>query len=369
MPRSVVGVIDHFGPGGAQRQFVELMTGLASRGVETDAVVYYEDDHFLPLLNGVTVHLVKKSSRYQFSPALRIAKLLRRAKTPVAVSFLSTPAVYSELATLARPGTRLVVSERSNIRVQPRFRRFLRFNLHRLATHVVTNSIDQREAIKEAAPWLSNKVSCIYNGYDLAEFGSDHPQPPCSSRSIILAMGKVNRNKNPLGLATALAELPAETQRKYEVWWAGDPVDDSLIRAVDEIVKSSAEIDWRWLGLRQDTKQLLMQAAYLYQGSFSEGLSNSLCEALCAGVPVIASDISDHRRIVHGSGAGVVFDLRQAGGLSTVIRELPLSNQALYLEMSAAAKRFAEQNLSLNRMLDAYEQVLFGAPSHLQLGS
>jgi glycosyltransferase involved in cell wall biosynthesis len=356
--RSVVGIIDHFGPGGAQRQFAELMAGLAKRGVDVEVVTYYKDDHFAHLLDGVKVHLVEKKYKLQLSPAIKMMSLLRKKEGTVGLAFLSTPSVYAEVAALFTPGARIVVSERSSLESQSRIRRSLRLQLHRIANHVVTNSIAEKLALSRIAPWLSWKTSCVYNGYDVSMFDdlSCHRE---EEHLIVLALGKVNRNKNPISLAQALAMLPESIRSRFEVWWAGEIYDSEVAAQVDRIVGSAATLSWRWLGLQKDIRPLLGRASFLYQGSFSEGLSNSLCEALCAGVPVVASNISDHHQIISESGAGLVFCAHRAEELADILKALSEIDDAQYAEMSVSAREFARKRLSRDRMIEEYEAILF----------
>ena len=97
----VLLVIDHFGPGGAQRQIVELACGMQRRGHEIEMFVYFpEHGFFRPLLDahGITVHEYSKGRGFSFGVLAKLIALLRHRRFDVVVSYLSSANVYAELA-------------------------------------------------------------------------------------------------------------------------------------------------------------------------------------------------------------------------------------------------------------------------------
>lgn len=359
----VVGVIDHLGPGGAQRQFSYLMSGLAHRGHRVRVVKYYPDDFFQARLHdaGIDVVQVAKNGRFDIRPALEISRRLRERRNSNVIAFLSTPALYCEVLRPITSMKRLIVSERSAIDTAAGVGRWLKTQLHRSADFVVANSRRQANHLQISAPHLSDRVSCIYNGYPDECFSSPGSIP--DGEVVILALGKVNRNKNPLTLAAALVSRRQAGKARVKVKWAGEfgsEQDGNEIMSQVNALLDAGDVlsDWEWLGLRRDVSLLLDGATALYNGSYREGLSNSVCEAFCRGVPVIASNISDHEYLVGASGAGWLFDPDDVDRLEAILDGIVGSCRADREQSAAAAYGIATRELTLSRMVSAYEELL-----------
>lgn len=361
---TIIGLIDHFGPGGAQRQFSYLLAGLADAGHNVIGATYYEREFFEERLgqSHVTRRHLQKKSRWSVRPALELAKIARAYNSPRVVAFLSSPSVYAEIIRPFSNIERLVVSERSVIKKDGGWSRQFRNQLHRASDYVVTNSERQRDSLLAGAGFLADRVRCIYNGYPHEVF-TDAEGPGYESRDGLVVLGKVNRNKNPIALAHALSIRRKQGLPPVKVKWAGDinEYGQVLVREkVDQVLlEGGVAKDWTWLGLQTDTSALLDGAVALYCGSFEEGLSNAVCEALCRGVPVIGSDISDHKKIL-GTGAGVVFHPRDPESLARAIDAVVALDQMQWQRVSAHARKRADELFGLNRMVEQYQDLLLG---------
>src|SRR5690606_21739605 len=85
--------------------------------------------------------------------------------------------------------------------------------------------------------------------------------------------------------------------------------DDEAAKAeVDAALAAEGVADrWRWLGRREDVPELMRAHDALVHPAFFEGLPNAVCEALASGLPVLASRVCDHPRLV-GEDRGLLFD-------------------------------------------------------------
>lgn len=97
--------IDSLGSGGAQRQFVELASGLAARGHDVTVAIYHDQDHFAGRLeeSGIPIVHLSKPSRFSPRPIFAFARLYQSIGAQTAIVFLRTPAIKAELARLLAP--------------------------------------------------------------------------------------------------------------------------------------------------------------------------------------------------------------------------------------------------------------------------
>lgn len=360
----VLLVIDQFGPGGAQRQIVELACGLQRRGHGVEVFVYFPwRDFFRPRLDAqqVLVHEYAKGAGFSPEVVRRLAALIRSRKIDVLVSYLSSPNIYAELAKLVAPRVKLVVSERTSYHDdKSRVSAFLRRAMHGIADHVVANSESQCEWLKRKW-WLKHKVSCIYNGLYLGAPAAERPGPAGADDLRLVAVGRVGPEKNALNLIRGLVSFHRQHGFVPQVTWIGERDGGSAGRIycerVDELLEASPQVrdHWRWLGEEPNIPGLLAQFHALIHPSLYEGLPNVVCESLAAGMPVLVSNVCDHPRLVAEGKRGFLFDPADPDSIAAAIKRLMDLGTDDWRSFSRDARRYAEENLDVERMITAYE--------------
>ena len=363
----VLLVIDHFGSGGAQRQIVELGCGLKRRGHDVEAFIYYPQyDFFRPRLeeHGIVIHEYPKGRGFSLGVLGTLIALLR-SNFDIVVSYLNRANTYAELAKLIAGRSKLVVSERTSYHDDSsRLGALARRLMHMAANQVVTNSRTQRDWLMGKG-WLKHKVSCIYNGVAVEDFGAD-PLVPDSPRDLrLLAIGRIGPEKNIINLIRALTLLEEETGLVPQLSWVGargtSPAEIDYCRRVDELLETAPAVRarWQWLGVRTDVAQLLRGHHALIHPSLYEGLPNVVCEALAASRPVVLSAVCDHPFLVGGGERGFLFDPERPDDIARAIRELSEADARSWRRLAQNARKFAAENLGLERMVTEYEH-LFG---------
>jgi glycosyltransferase involved in cell wall biosynthesis len=357
-------IIDHFGPGGAQRQMVELACGLKQRGHLVEMFVYFPQyDFFRARLDEhhIVVHEKPSGPGASIAVMRTLASLMRSGEFDVAASYLSTANIYAELARVAAPGTRLVVSERTSFHDdKSAIGSLLRRLLHLLSDRVVANSETQAAWLMRT-PWLRHKVLCIYNGVDLGSFRPNDSIPKSGRALRLLGVGRVGPEKNLLKLITALARFNDEFGFVPEVGWAGTRDLSYSGRGycdrIDELLESLPAVRqrWHWLGLQTDVPGLLLQYHALIHPSLYEGLPNSVCEALAAGMPVLASNVCDHPLLVADGVRGYLFDPGDPASIAAAIAKLANLDSGTWRNFARNALEYASINLSVDRMVESYE--------------
>jgi glycosyltransferase involved in cell wall biosynthesis len=279
------------------------------------------------------------------------------------VSYLSSANIYSELAKLVAGGPKLIVSERTSHHDDKSLTgAYLRRLMHVFSDHVVANSRAQCDWLNKRW-WLRGKVSCIYNGLDLALYSCSRTIPESDRDLRLLAIGRIGPEKNAANVIRALALFYEEFGYAPQVNWVGQRDTSNsgqdYCRQVDELLESLPEIRkcWHWLGLQADIPRLLIQHHALIHPSFYEGLPNVVCEALAAGMPVLASNVCDHPLLVADGERGFLFDPREPESIAAAIRKLTQLDVGGWRRLSRNAREYAEKNLGIERMVVAYEDL------------
>lgn len=357
-------VIDHFGSGGAQRQIVELACGLKRRGHSVEMFAYFPDrDFFRPRVDEqqIVVHEYQKGPGFSLEVVRRLAALINGSNFDVVVSYLSSPNIYAELAKLAARRATLVVSERTSFHDdKSRVSALLRRAMHAAADHVVANSQTQYEWLKRRW-WLENKVSCIYNGVDPGLFAGNRLFPENGRDLRLVAVGRVGPEKNALNLIRGLVSFHRQWGYVPQVSWIGERdggfAGKIYCQQVDELLEKSVEVrrNWRWLGEETDIPGLLREHHALIHPSLYEGLPNVVCEALASGMPVLVSDVCDHPRLIADGERGFLLNPTDPDSIALAVKRLADLGAEDWQRFSRNARRYAQENLDIEKMISAYE--------------
>lgn len=361
----VLCVIDHFGSGGAQRQMVNLASGLKANNHHVEMFVYHPvQDFFRSAIerDGIHVHEASKARGFSFRVLWRLMWVLRRGRYDAVISFLDAPNIYVELASIAAPQTKVIVSERSSgLAEKTRFMAFMRRVLHSLADAVVANS-NSHAAWLARYSWLRRKVKTIYNGYSLgAEVATKDVQAPPLS---LLAIGRVGPEKNGIRLIEALEIFRSRRGYVPQVSWVGKedtrPAGKVYCKNIHAMLNQHPVVkaNWNWLGERQDIHALLTKHRALIHPSLFEGLPNVVCEAFIAARPALVSNVCDHPVLVEDGRRGFLFDPLDPESIADAIERLAALSDEQWREFSANARRYAEEKLTLSRMVKAYEAII-----------
>ena len=108
-----------------------------------------------------------------------------------------------------------------------------------------------------------------------------------------------------------------------------------------------------FLGHRPDAARFLSAFDVFCLASSFEGMSNSVMEAMAAGLPVIASDIPPNRELVVPNETGFLVKLGDTVGFMQFIRRL-IDEPGLGERLGAAGHERIRREFSIERMIDSY---------------
>ncbi len=95
--------------------------------------------------------------------------------------------------------------------------------------------------------------------------------------------------------------------------------------------------------------------------SLSEACPNSLMEAMACGCCAVASNVGGNPELVRNGENGLLFEPRDAAGLSKVLRTL-VENESLRRRLAAAGQQTMRERFSIRssvqRMSDIYSKLI-----------
>ncbi|MEZ6183547.1 MAG: glycosyltransferase family 4 protein [Planctomycetota bacterium] len=179
--------------------------------------------------------------------------------------------------------------------------------------------------------FASARLARIPNGVDVEAVAAATPVQPLSDAPTVLFAGRLDRQKGVDLLLHAFAEV-AEALPLARLLLAGSGPQAGELRELAEQLGVLERV--AFLGRRDDVWGLLRGATVCALPSRSEGISNTLLEALAAGAPVVASDIPPNREVL-GDGCGVLVPSDDVGAFAHALITL--------LDDPAARAAFARQ--------------------------
>jgi glycosyltransferase involved in cell wall biosynthesis len=140
---------------------------------------------------------------------------------------------------------------------------------------------------------------------------------------------------------------------KLVVLVAGDgPLADDLKR---QAANSRLASVVKFLGRREDIPALLAASNVYVCSSDAEGMSNSILEAMAAGLPVIATNVGDNTKLIRDDFNGFVVPPGSTKFLTTAIRHLA-DDMSLCKRMSVSARQLA-RSFALSDSTDTYQEL------------
>jgi sugar transferase (PEP-CTERM/EpsH1 system associated) len=241
-----------------------------------------------------------------------------------------------------------------------RRRRWFRRVAYELADRVFSVSHQLKELLEKRTGFPGRKIEVIHNGVDTQRFC---PQPAARVRVrhrlgvapeefCIGAVARLEPVKDLLTLLRATAELPGDCKNwRLVVAGAG-----SEMARLQQFSNNHASLHGRvnFIGEIQDVPEMLNALDCYVLPSLSEGISNSLLEAMATGLPVIASATGGNPEVVVDSESGMLFPVGDFVGLAERLKMLREQSE-LRIRLGHYAVRRVMEHFSLESMIRKYE--------------
>jgi glycosyltransferase involved in cell wall biosynthesis len=207
-------------------------------------------------------------------------------------------------------------------------------------------------------------MSVIHNGVDADLFRPTGKHlillpngfaPP--DASVIGTIGRLADVKDPLTLTRAflrILELRPILRHKVRLVIAGD---GSLRTEIERMLQSADAHELAWLpGFRDDAAKLYRTFSVFVLPSRSEGISNSILEAMASGLPVVATNVGGNPEIVQNGLTGELVPPGDPDAMATaLLRYIDEPQRAL--AHGRAGRERAVREFNLSNMVDAYNQL------------
>lgn len=240
-----------------------------------------------------------------------------------------------------------------------------RFFHRRVSACIAISEETRSEAICFGIP--PERIHLIPNGADGRQFYPASPEERATARRalglacerLVLYVGRLSAEKNPLGLLDAWTAVDAEARKGALLVLVGDGPESVQVRARAQTPNLAGSV--HLAGERNDVRTWYRAADVYVIPANHEGLSNTMIEALASGLPVISTRVSGSSILLESPAAGLVVDVGDAQQLARTIESL-LDDTAMRTRLGANARLRFESRFSLEtlseRFVSLYEKLL-----------
>jgi glycosyltransferase involved in cell wall biosynthesis len=172
---------------------------------------------------------------------------------------------------------------------------------------------------------------------------------------VITLVGELNERKQQRVVIEAAPNL-LERFPNARILFVGDGDDRAALEAA--VRERGLHASIIFTGFRADVPEILMGSDVLLLPSRVEGFGYVLVEAMAAGIPCVASNVSSIPEIVQDGVTGILHAVGDSGAMAEAIIAI-LSDRARARAMGEAGARIAREKFTFRRMLDEVEHVFF----------
>ena len=204
-----------------------------------------------------------------------------------------------------------------------------------------------------------DRIRVIYNGVDVHAFS---PQPAARARIraeqgigpdefVLGAVGRMVRIKDYQTLLQAAGVL-SQQGLNFKLMLVGDgPELPGLISLAESLPGVRERLIT--LGQRNDVSDLLSAMDVFVQTSLREGMSNTILEAMAAGLPPVVTRVGGNTEIIEEGKSGWLFSAGDVECLSRILHRLAERPESR-TSTGQAARRRVHEMFSNERMLSNY---------------
>ena len=200
------------------------------------------------------------------------------------------------------------------------------------------------------------QIHVIRNGVDLTRFRGSRAafgrlRVSDAGAVVIGAVGRLVAVKDHAAFIDAIAMLRARGRRVAGVIAGEGPLRPDLEA---RIARLGLEGTVRLLGHCRDVETMLAGLDIFVQSSTSEGMSNTILEAMAAGLPIVATGVGGADEMVVDGETGILVPPAEPGNLADALDRL-LQGESLRHAMGRAGEKRAQGEFSLERMIATYQ--------------
>jgi sugar transferase (PEP-CTERM/EpsH1 system associated) len=252
----------------------------------------------------------------------------------------------------------IVHGEHGTLQTKPYQLRIQRFAWGKV-DRVLSVSSRLAERLARDVRFDPGRIHTIRNGVNLERFGPalrEEGRRELGLGDDVIAIGTVGRLvevKDHPTLLRAFAQVASADSRTVLLLAGAGPLAAQLQRQATDL---GIDTRVRFLGHRDDIERVLAALDLFVLSSSSEGMSNTILEAMASGVAVVATHVGGADELVVDGETGLLVASSDAHALASALTRV-CKDHVLRHGMARAGHRRAHEEFGLQRMIDGYENL------------
>lgn len=359
-PVKLVVVVDEMELGGAQRQISYLLHNIDQRKVSPHLIYFRHKSHLVDKLvaAGIPVTFVEKRSTLDLKFFWSLLKTLRGLDYDVLHGFNVTAEIWSLLChKVIRKGT-FVSSVRCLFDVLGQREQQMKPFVTRNSDFIISNSSSGLESLREQVAFEDTQATVIYNGTNQQQRLSSEQRQNARGQAgystdklTLCIVCRLVASKNVGMMLKALETLTPDQLQRVNLLVVGDGPEMHRLReqATGELSKVV-----HFVGESNDVDQWYRMSDVFVQTSDSEGLPNTVMEAMSHGLAVVATDVGGTSELITNDNEGYLIAKNDHLALAEKIVQL-LEHPQEVNNLGNRAIETIEERFALQAMVSQFE--------------
>jgi len=341
------------GSGGSERVVSLLSNSLSQRGHQLEIICLKYNDVFYSLAENIKITLAKKEvlSSNPIAEIRWLRKHIKKSETNIVIAF--TEGVYCmTICSLLGTNIPVISSERND----PSSFSIPRKILRKIFLPITDWLVVQTQRIKETlSKRMQKKTSIIVNPVNEDVFNVKDIE----RSNQIISVARLYPQKNQSMLIHAFSMLSNDFPDWNLVIYGEGPSREDL---EDEIKSLKMSERIKLPGRSKDVIDRLNESKIFCMSSDYEGMSNSMIEAVCVGLPIVSTRVSGSDELVSNEENGFLVECGDTNGMANSLRKL-MSNADLCKQYGKESKKRAE-NFKTDIIVSQWETLIKEVLNH-----
>lgn len=230
----------------------------------------------------------------------------------------------------------------------------------RLANQILTVSYEHSKELCQRIGFNIEKIKVIPNGVDTNRFYTNKTNVYLRERLnfqqndiVIGSVGRLVAVKNQSLLIKAFSIIVQKHSNVKLILVGDGPLKNVLQKRAKEYGLSS---NIQFLGKRYDIPEIMASMDIFSLTSDSEGMSNTILEAMSSGLPVIATNVGGNKELIYQNATGILVPPKDVYALANALSYV-IINKDIRKKMGRSGRKRAVEKFSIEEMVHGYEKL------------
>jgi len=358
----IMNIVLSLEPGGLENGVVNVVNNLDASRFKTTICCLQVKGDFANRIESKETEITEMNMRdgNDYGLILKLAKYIRDRKPDIVHTRNQKSYFHGFVSGRLAGVSKFVHSEHGRTFPGKKRKMMLQGLLSRHTDAVVSVSNKLKKDLEAHAYIPEGKIKVIYNGVDGSRFqlaGREVTRTELGYRDtdiVIGVVGRMEQVKNYKLLIDVLADI--QDTRNIRLLAIGEGLEK--IKLEKQVNDSGLGKIAVFPGYMENVERYYAAMDIFVLPSFSEGLSNTLLEAMISGVAAIGSKVGGNKEIIRDNDTGLLFTSNSKEELSNCI--VRLLDEKERQRLSTNARHDISERFSIDRMVHEYEDLYMG---------